>query len=129
MHISRVQIRNFRNFGKLDVRLTQNAVLVGENHVGKSNFLHALRLVLDPSLPDQARKLRIMDFWDGVGDPFADGGASIEIDVDFVGFEEDEALNARLGDFRNSATAVELIGCAPATPPTTPHGQAPGEAR
>ena len=100
MHISRVEIRNFRNFGKLDVRLTQNAVLVGENHVGKSNFLHALRLVLDPSLPDQARKLRIMDFWDGVGDPFADGGASIEIDVDFVGFEEDEALNAQLGDFR-----------------------------
>jgi putative ATP-dependent endonuclease of OLD family len=100
MHISRVQIRNFRNFGKLDVRLTQNAVLVGENRAGKSNFLHALRLVLDPSLPDQARKLRIMDFWDGVGDPFANGGASIEIDVDFVGFEEDEALNAQLGDFR-----------------------------
>lgn len=100
MHISRVQIRNFRNFGKLDVRLTQNAVLVGENRAGKSNFLYALRLVLDPSLPDQARKLRMMDFWDGVGDPFADGGASIEIDVDFVGFEKDEALNAQLGDFR-----------------------------
>ena len=100
MHISRVQIRNFRNFQNLDVPLTQNTVLVGENRCGKSNFLHALRLILDPSLSDQTRRLKVTDFWDGIADPFADGGASIEIDVDFVGFEAEEALHAQLGDFR-----------------------------
>lgn len=100
MHISRVQIRNFRNFKDLDVSLTQNAVIVGENRAGKSNFLYALRLVLDPSLPEEARYLKLTDFWDGLPDPLAGGGASIEIDVDFTGFESDPALNALLGDLR-----------------------------
>ena len=100
MHISRVQIKNFRNFSSLDVALTKNTVLVGENRAGKSNFLYALRLVLDPWLPDQARRLKMSDFWDGIENPFHEGGATIEIDIDFVGFEKDEALNALLGDFR-----------------------------
>jgi putative ATP-dependent endonuclease of OLD family len=100
MHISRVQIRNFRNFKALDLSLTQNAVIVGENRAGKSNFLYALRLVLDPSLPEQARSLKITDFWDGLDDPFANGGASIEIDIDFTEFETDPALNVLLGDLR-----------------------------
>ncbi len=62
MKISRVQIKNFRNFASLDVALGEHAVIVGENKVGKSNFLFALRLILDPSLPDTARKLRDEDF-------------------------------------------------------------------
>jgi putative ATP-dependent endonuclease of the OLD family len=52
MRISRVRIENFRNFKLLDVELGQNIVLVGENKSGKTNFIHALRLVLDPSLSD-----------------------------------------------------------------------------
>ncbi len=52
MRISRIRIENFRNFRLLDVALGAPAVVVGENRVGKSNFLHALRLVLDPALPD-----------------------------------------------------------------------------
>lgn len=38
MHLSRVQISNFRNFAALDVALDSNAVIVGENRVGKSNI-------------------------------------------------------------------------------------------
>jgi putative ATP-dependent endonuclease of OLD family len=40
-------------------------VLLGENRVGKSNLLFAMRLVIDQTLPDSARQLRISDFWDG----------------------------------------------------------------
>jgi putative ATP-dependent endonuclease of the OLD family len=58
MRLSRIQIDNFRNFKSLDIALSGHAVIVGENKIGKSNLLHALRLVLDPSLPDSAR-LRI----------------------------------------------------------------------
>lgn len=100
MHISRVQIRNFRNFENIDVPMAKNSVLVGENRAGKSNFIHALRLVLDTSLPDRSRSLKISDFWDGIADPFAEGGSSIEIDVDFVGFEANPATHALLADFR-----------------------------
>ncbi len=100
MHISRVQIRNFRNFKNIDVPMAKNTVLVGENRAGKSNFIHALRLVLDTSLPDRSRGLKITDFWDGIEDPFAEGGSSIEIDIDFVGFEANPATHALLADFR-----------------------------
>ena len=48
MHLSRIQIKNFRNFQDLDVALGGNLVIVGENRVGKSNLLYALRLIFDP---------------------------------------------------------------------------------
>ena len=67
MHLSRIVIENFRNFSKLDVALDGNVVVVGENKVGKSNLMHALRLLFDPSLPDSARELGLADFWDGLG--------------------------------------------------------------
>jgi putative ATP-dependent endonuclease of OLD family len=69
MRISRIQIENFRNFHHLDVSLGDPCVIVGENKIGKSNFLFALRLLLDPSLPDSARQLRDEDFWDGLPRP------------------------------------------------------------
>ncbi|MFN7307801.1 MAG: AAA family ATPase, partial [Acetobacteraceae bacterium] len=52
MYLSRIMIKNFRNFCDLDVTLNGNVVIVGENRVGKSNLLFGLRLIFDPSLPD-----------------------------------------------------------------------------
>jgi putative ATP-dependent endonuclease of OLD family len=97
MFVSRVQINNFRNFRSLDISTGQSAVIVGENKVGKSNFLHALRLVLDPSLPDSARQLRPEDFWDGLQDPMATRQI-IEVVIEFMGFAEDTAILAVLQD-------------------------------
>ena len=71
MHLSRITIENFRNFSKLDADLAGNVVVVGENKVGKSNLLYALRLLFDPSLPDSARELGLADFWDGLDGPDA----------------------------------------------------------
>lgn len=98
MYISRVRIENFRNFCELDVALGTHAVIVGENKVGKSNFLHALRLVLDPSLPDSARQLRPEDFWDGLPRPLADD-AKIRISIDLAGFDDNEEQLASIADF------------------------------
>lgn len=69
MRISRIQIENFRNFHKLDVAVGESAVILGENQIGKTNLLYALRLVLDPALPDSSRQLRAEDFWDGLPRP------------------------------------------------------------
>lgn len=71
MRLSRVQIANFRNFQSIDVALSQHAIFVGENKVGKSNLIYAIRLILDASLPDSLRQLRIEDFWDGVPRPLS----------------------------------------------------------
>ena len=57
MYRSRIRVENFRNFSKFDVQLSGNVVVVGENRVGKSNLLDALRLLFDPTLPDSARQL------------------------------------------------------------------------
>ncbi|WP_443057745.1 AAA family ATPase, partial [Streptomyces sp. IBSBF 2806] len=45
MHISRIEIRNFHNFRHLVIGdFPAHALIVGENGVGKSNLLEAIRL-------------------------------------------------------------------------------------
>lgn len=100
MNISRIKIENFRNFAKFDVALSGNIVIVGENRVGKSNLLYALRLLFDPSLPDSARQLTLADFWDGLEGEGIDSEDKITIMVEIVNFESDLDLLAVLTDFR-----------------------------
>jgi putative ATP-dependent endonuclease of the OLD family len=45
MWLSRIAIKNFRNFKLLDAKLGEHAVVLGENKVGKTNLLFALRLI------------------------------------------------------------------------------------
>lgn len=98
MRISRVRIENFRNFRQLDVKLGEHGVVVGENKVGKSNFLRALRMVLDPSLPDSARLLRPEDFWDGIPRPIP-RKTKILVSIDLQGFDDNDQQLASLADF------------------------------
>lgn len=98
MYLSRIRILNFRNFSELDVSLGGNVVVVGENRVGKSNLLYALRLIFDPSLPDAARQLTLSDFWDGLDPP--DDTDSIVVSVEIKDFESDLDVLALLTDFR-----------------------------
>ncbi len=97
MRLSRIQIENFRNFAKVDIALGENAVIVGENKIGKSNLLYALRLILDPSLPDSVRNLREEDFWDGLNRPLAKDDI-IRISVDIADFEGNENQLAVLAE-------------------------------
>lgn len=93
LHISRLRIKNFRNFSDCVIDpFPAPAVIVGENGVGKSNLLHALRLVLDPDLPDSARSLRSEDIHDGAIGPLGPGlagGAEVYIEVELSGFDAD----------------------------------------
>lgn len=98
MHLSRIKIENFRNFADLDVKLAGNLVVVGENRVGKSNLLHALRLIFDPSLPENARQLGLSDFWDGLEELTKED--RILVSVEIKNFEDDPDTLAILTDFR-----------------------------
>lgn len=98
MYLSRIRIRNFRNFSILDVDLSKDMVVVGENRVGKSNLLYAMRLLFDPTLPDSARQLGQSDFWDGLGRPEADD--RIIVSVEIREFEDDLDVLSVLTDFR-----------------------------
>ncbi|TDC71298.1 DUF2813 domain-containing protein [Actinomadura sp. GC306] len=94
MRISRLTVQNLRNLANIDLQLDAGAVIVGENRSGKSNLLHALRLVLDPTMPNSDRRLRREDFWDGLGkgaddyDPQA-SGEIITISVEITDFEDE----------------------------------------
>lgn len=98
MRISKVHIQNFRNFGNCEVVMDKDAVIVGENKVGKSNFLYALRLVLDPKISDFERNLRIEDFWDDLSRPLKSEDA-ISISVELTDFENDPSQLALLSDY------------------------------
>jgi putative ATP-dependent endonuclease of OLD family len=54
MQIKSVRIIGFRNFFDADITLHPQSLIIGYNDVGKSNFLFALRLLLDRSLPESA---------------------------------------------------------------------------
>lgn len=67
MYISRLVVRNFRNFRKLDVPLNAGLTcIIGENNTGKTNLLHAIRLVLDANLSSQYRQLLETDLHAGL---------------------------------------------------------------
>lgn len=108
MHLSRIRIENFRNFKLLDVELAGNMVVVGENRVGKTNLLYALRLIFDPTLPDSARQLGLADFWDGL-DPLGPDDKII-VSVEIEDFDDDPDILATLTDFRldDDADTVRL---------------------
>jgi putative ATP-dependent endonuclease of the OLD family len=95
MRISRVAVENFANFQNVDFATDDSLVIVGENKAGKSNLLRALRLVLDPTLPDRDRQLGLEYFWDGLGDSKL--GATVRVVVEFTDFEDDDNLLAVLG--------------------------------
>lgn len=98
MYLSRIKIKNFRNFRDLDVALDGNISIVGENRVGKSNLLFGLRMILDPSLPDSSRQLSLADFWDGLED--IDAETEISISVEIKDFDSDLDVLAVLTDYR-----------------------------
>src|SRR5262245_26752210 len=97
MNLSRILIKNFRNFKNVDVAVGRQIVIIGENATGKSNLLYGLRLILDPTLPERARLLRVEDFWDGLVNPIR-SGAQIEVAIEFQGFDSDARALALLSD-------------------------------
>ncbi|QFZ18546.1 ATP-dependent nuclease [Saccharothrix syringae] len=103
MRIDHVRVKNFRNLADVDLVIQPGAVIVGENRAGKSNLLHAVRLVLDPTLSGSDRHLRREDFWDGLSDGADDWDPMaarevIEISVDLVDFDHEIAVLTALSD-------------------------------
>lgn len=93
-------MKNFRNLVDVDVPLAQHTVIVGENRSGKSNLLHAMRLVLDNTLSADQRRLLPEDFWDGLSttsDPVSRGDV-IEVSLDVTDFSDEVPVVATLRD-------------------------------
>jgi putative ATP-dependent endonuclease of OLD family len=95
MYVSRIVVRNFRNFRKLDVALKPGVTcIVGENNAGKTNLLRALRLPIDITLTSQYRFLLASDFSAGL-DPTAPQQILVGLELrEYAGKENEEAMVA-----------------------------------
>lgn len=88
MHISRLRLRNFRNFRNAEFRFSKGVnTFIGENGSGKTNAFHAIRLMLDDSLARSALRLRESDFNRAIP---SWKGAWIIISVDFEELDASE---------------------------------------
>ncbi|MEU9015721.1 AAA family ATPase [Streptomyces sp. NPDC048479] len=95
MRLSKIRITNFRNFRDLVIDpFPTPAVIVGENGVGKSNLLYALRLVLDPELSNRWRRLQADDIHDCA--PALHEGVEVRVEVELSDFDDDEDAIATL---------------------------------
>lgn len=92
-----MKISNFRNFENVDVVLSHKQIVIGENNVGKTNFLRAIQLILDPKISEEDRYLQETDFFDGIENPMGNG-EEIEIVIEIQGFEHNSSLLAQLCD-------------------------------
>lgn len=96
-YISRVRIKNYRNFKAVDVSLSQKQLLIGENNVGKTNFLRAIQLILDPRLSESDRYLTETDFHDGLDSPM-EKGEEIEVSIEVRGYQDSNLLLSEFSD-------------------------------
>ena len=93
MYISEVHIKNFRNFADCRIPLNQGlSVIIGENNIGKSNFLAALTLLFSPDASPRSRQLAVEDFWLGI--PEADEPPEISISCTLTDFKTDSEKSA-----------------------------------
>lgn len=108
MYISRIFIKNFRNFRSFDVPIVKGVTcIVGENNTGKTNLLHAIRLVLDGNLSNHQRKLSDTDFAAGVNPQHA---TQVLIALEFSDFIHDVNQEAMLhGCQSNEAGDVATV--------------------
>ncbi|MFK5914825.1 MAG: AAA family ATPase [Woeseiaceae bacterium] len=93
MIISSIHIKGFRNFSDALVNFDNSSLIIGANDVGKSNMLHALRLLLDKSLSDLDIEPSELDFH------LAPDGASeeLQITIHFSQIIEDSVISILKG--------------------------------
>lgn len=106
MHVSRLVIKNFRNFDQVDLRLSAGPnCIVGENNSGKSNLLDALRLVLDQSLPPFARTLSPDDVHSAID---LSHPTDVTIAVEFSDWQESDKECAFAGEWEIQPDVARL---------------------
>jgi putative ATP-dependent endonuclease of OLD family len=103
MYISNILIKNFRNFEKIEIDFTEKSpiVLVGETQSGKSNIIHALRLILDETLTQDELEIRENDFYDS--------RQAISISIE-IACDLDHSLSALLLECYKETKDNTLIG-------------------
>ena len=107
MYINELKIVNYKNFKQSTFKFKKDDVntIIGENAAGKTNVFQAMRLVLDESLPSNAKHLDKEDFHRALGNPF---GHWIIISVSFEELSESEEEQVLANYILNDSGVPEL---------------------
>lgn len=91
MHISKLQLVNYRNFERANILFKKGInTIIGENGSGKTNLFRAVRLLLDDNMLRSAMRLDERDFHRG----FDWRGHWIVISLEFDDVSPDEAIQS-----------------------------------
>lgn len=92
MYISKLNLRNYRNFSNAKLLFNKGInTVIGENGVGKTNLFRAVRLLLDNDMIGAAYRLNELDFTRGLGDW---RGHWIILSIEFKDISPDESIQA-----------------------------------
>ncbi|WP_323929879.1 ATP-dependent nuclease [Aeromonas veronii] len=94
MKISNVHLIGFRNFADSSINFKDNTLIIGSNDIGKSNLLHALRILLDKSLSEADLEPNELDFHIGL----TDISNEISITIKFSNVIEDAVISVLKGN-------------------------------
>lgn len=96
MYISKVRVSNYRNFHDFEGDLNKGlSIIIGENNVGKSNFLEALSLIFNSDYSARKRILQQEDFWNGLSIHNAWPEIVIEATLKGIKTEDELAITSR----------------------------------
>ena len=102
MEISSLHLKGFRNFDDAIVNFNKSTLVLGSNDIGKSNMLHALRLLLDKSLSEADIEPSELDFHISKDDV----AEQAEITITFSNITEDAVLSVLKGNVSDESEAV-----------------------
>lgn len=105
MKFETIQIRNFRNFKDIKIKLSNKNVFFGMNDVGKTNFLFALRFVLDKSI--RKNGFSNSDFYNkDTSNPIE---IIVKINIKDINDEDNAKIRSRIkGNIRSSQDSVYI---------------------
>ena len=63
MQLKTLYIKGFRNFKEVTCNFDKHSLIIGANDVGKTNLIHALRILLDKGMSDYDVELKDSDFY------------------------------------------------------------------
>lgn len=108
MYISRIYIKNYRNFKNFDlfIRNGEPLTIIGGNNSGKTNLLKAIRLVLDSQMKPWEKQLTESDFSWSLGEEPWKNGEEIVLTITLSAINPGEESN----EFIQALTGIEKDG-------------------
>ncbi|MGI9282112.1 MAG: ATP-dependent nuclease [Endozoicomonas sp.] len=94
MKIDHVKLSGFRNFNNARINFSKNTLVIGGNDVGKTNLMHALRMLLDKSLSELDIEPTELDFHIA---PDGQQSETFEITIAFSDVQKDAVLSVLKG--------------------------------